>query len=187
MVNCKHCGIGGHHTGTCKTMSGQRFGSLVVLRGAQCRGKTYLLCKCDCGVEKEVRIDHLRKGATTSCGCNKVAAGQIRDRVDPAKLFVVFGEQMTLGEVAEASGKRPDQIWRKVRRGESVEIAAFGKGTAAFIEARANESNAAPTRSQEQIREAVHEERLANLEAAVRRVEASVATMRAAMRAGATS
>lgn len=29
----------------------------------------YVLCRCICGREKEVRRDHLRNSASTSCGC----------------------------------------------------------------------------------------------------------------------
>ena len=28
-----------------------------------------VLCVCDCGNQKEIRLDHLESGATTSCGC----------------------------------------------------------------------------------------------------------------------
>lgn len=30
------------------------------------------LCRCDCGAEKEVATQHLRRGAVTSCGCSKL-------------------------------------------------------------------------------------------------------------------
>jgi len=59
-------------------LTGQRFGKLTALR----RGKTeryegrtnstivYWLCRCDCGVHKEIRGLSLRSGGSTSCGCN---------------------------------------------------------------------------------------------------------------------
>ena len=53
---------------------GTRFGSLVVIDRAPVRpgnGSAYWRCKCDCGVECEVRGDYLRNGQTTSCGCKK--------------------------------------------------------------------------------------------------------------------
>lgn len=207
MANCKHCGISGHHTGTCQTMSGKRFGSLVVLRAAECRNKPYLLCRCDCGVEKEVRIDHLRNGATMSCGCGKATSGQIQDRADPTQRFTLFGEEMTLGEVAEASGKRPDQIWKKIRHGYPLEVAAFGKNTADFIKALAVEKQEPSARADEAPECGHVEDRLAKLDAAlgrltkleaavdrltkleavVRRIEASVATMRASAALGAAA
>lgn len=46
-------------------MIGKEFGQLIVLKKS---GK-YCLCKCNCGTEKYVRMDHLKSGATKSCGC----------------------------------------------------------------------------------------------------------------------
>ena len=37
-------------------------------------GKTYWLCQCDCGQEKEIQTCHLTSGAISSCGCKKIAA-----------------------------------------------------------------------------------------------------------------
>jgi hypothetical protein len=36
-------------------LTGKRFGRLIAISKAESRnGKTYWLCKCDCGVEKEI-------------------------------------------------------------------------------------------------------------------------------------
>lgn len=58
-------------------LSGQRFGRLTVIK----KGKNHItsgghnittwLCKCDCGNEVQVASQKLRKGHTTSCGCQK--------------------------------------------------------------------------------------------------------------------
>lgn len=46
-----------------------RFGRLLVLCVAE-RGKhPKVLCRCDCGREKIVQVDNLRRGRTQSCGC----------------------------------------------------------------------------------------------------------------------
>lgn len=51
-------------------ITGQRFGKLVALSKAPSRsGKTYWLCQCDCGNQKEIQTDHLTGGKTSSCGC----------------------------------------------------------------------------------------------------------------------
>jgi len=52
----------------------ERFGILTVLRegpreGAQQRRTAVV--RCDCGAEKIIRREHLRTGATTSCGCRR--------------------------------------------------------------------------------------------------------------------
>jgi len=46
-------------------MIGKKYGSLFVLS----KEGRYCLCRCDCGKEKRIRIDHLKTGATVSCGC----------------------------------------------------------------------------------------------------------------------
>jgi hypothetical protein len=54
--------------------TGQRFGRLTVLGDGPYRkhsGKNvrYLRCRCDCGIEKDVRRQSLVDGRTQSCGC----------------------------------------------------------------------------------------------------------------------
>lgn len=51
-------------------ITNKRFGRLVVIARLDDRNKKPVwLCKCDCGNEIVVRGDHLREGATKSCGC----------------------------------------------------------------------------------------------------------------------
>lgn len=51
---------------------GEVYGDLTVIEKASTRnGKTYWLCKCSCGKEKEVQTCHLRNGSIKSCGCKK--------------------------------------------------------------------------------------------------------------------
>lgn len=53
-----------------KNIVGQRFGRLTVIERAENRGHhLYYRCKCDCGTEKEISGDSLRKGTSQSCGC----------------------------------------------------------------------------------------------------------------------
>ncbi len=53
-------------------ITGQRFGSLIALKKASSRnGKTYWLCQCDCGQQKEIQTSHLTNGTIKSCGCQK--------------------------------------------------------------------------------------------------------------------
>jgi hypothetical protein len=50
---------------------GKRFGRLVVIDKAERRNNyIYWLCKCDCGVFKEIQSDNVRRN-TRSCGCLK--------------------------------------------------------------------------------------------------------------------
>lgn len=62
---------------------GKRFGSLVVLSvgGSDKNGQRRLLCKCDCGNQKEIRSNCLGIGANTrSCGCRKLAKDRVGQR-----------------------------------------------------------------------------------------------------------
>lgn len=52
-------------------MVGKRYGRLVILRlgGRDSHYNQLCLCRCDCGREKEMYADGLKKGRITSCGC----------------------------------------------------------------------------------------------------------------------
>ena len=58
-------------------ITGKRFGRLVALEYI---GKSRWLCQCDCGNKKVIRTDHLKNGATISCGCYNREASSKRNR-----------------------------------------------------------------------------------------------------------
>lgn len=50
---------------------GKRYNKLTIL-SIENRGKhVYAKCLCDCGTEKDIRLDGIRSGAVKSCGCQK--------------------------------------------------------------------------------------------------------------------
>ena len=50
-------------------LTNQTFGFLTAISKAPSRGgKTYWLCRCQCGVEKEIQTGHLISGSIKSCG-----------------------------------------------------------------------------------------------------------------------
>lgn len=64
-------------------LSNQRFGRWLVLAFSHVKsgGKTYWLCRCDCGTEKAVAAVGLRNGQSESCGClvrEKLLAANLR-------------------------------------------------------------------------------------------------------------
>lgn len=128
---CRVCNHEGHHTGTCVSNAGKRWGALVFVRGGDPKGNgsTMFWCRCDCGVEKEFRVGHLRSGATTSCGCHRVGDIAKDSSYDPQIRYSVFEQLLTVGEIAAMANKRPDQIWRKIKGGMTAEEAAFGKAS----------------------------------------------------------
>jgi hypothetical protein len=44
------------------------YGDLLTIREVESPGKRRFLCRCSCGREVPVRLDHLRSGHTQSCG-----------------------------------------------------------------------------------------------------------------------
>ena len=53
---------------------GQKFGRYLVIAKSDKRSKAMkqmVLCRCDCGVEKEVVVSNLKSGSSKSCGCLK--------------------------------------------------------------------------------------------------------------------
>ena len=51
-------------------ITGERYGRLTVIKKAHIdKPKSWWVCKCDCGNEKIVSADSLRRGAIVSCGC----------------------------------------------------------------------------------------------------------------------
>ncbi len=52
----------------CLVSEGDRFGKLTVIRVVS---KDSVICRCDCGKEKEILVASLRRGRVHSCGCAK--------------------------------------------------------------------------------------------------------------------
>lgn len=78
---------------------GKTFGRLQVLSLSRLddKKKTYWLCKCECGKEKEFPGENLRRGQAKSCGCyhrEKVIESNIKRTVDLSGQ--VFGEWTVL-------------------------------------------------------------------------------------------
>ena len=48
---------------------GTRYGRLTVIEESFEKSQRAFLCRCDCGAEKVVRLNCLRRGTTKSCGC----------------------------------------------------------------------------------------------------------------------
>lgn len=50
-------------------MIGQKFGRLTIIAELENKTARRMKCKCECGNEKDVFLNHLRSGRTKSCGC----------------------------------------------------------------------------------------------------------------------
>jgi hypothetical protein len=69
--------------------AGEKYGELRVICEISSNGKRKFQCKCDCGANVEVRLDHLRSGHTSSCGSCGISYA---------------GKRMTIKQWAEAYG-----------------------------------------------------------------------------------
>lgn len=76
--------------------SGQVFGMLTVLPEYEVRkGKTHYLVKCECGTEKYVRSDHLKR--IKSCGCltdELVQAAKTKHGMTKTKIFGIWSSMI---------------------------------------------------------------------------------------------
>ena len=80
-------------------LTGQRFGALVALSKADSRkGKTYWLCQCDCGNQKEIQTGHLTSGVTTSCGCLKSIPRKIQadNSINRTRICEICGQSFQI-------------------------------------------------------------------------------------------
>lgn len=52
---------------------GKKYGYLTILdiyvKQYGKKKRSFAKCKCDCGNIKEIRLDHIKSGASKSCGC----------------------------------------------------------------------------------------------------------------------
>ena len=79
---------------------GTPYGDLEVIQEVESPGKRRFLCRCSCGNEVEVRLDHLRSGHASSCGrCG----------------LEYRGERKTLREWAEGVGLKPGTLRARLK------------------------------------------------------------------------
>lgn len=75
---------------TTKNQAGLVFGKLTVIEREPSRGdgRARMLCVCQCGTPRTVRLDKLQSGHTQSCGCLQRAAAS-----DLGKTFTTHGDK----------------------------------------------------------------------------------------------
>lgn len=75
-------------------LTGQRFGRLIAIKKVHSRkGKTYWLCQCDCGNQKEIQTTHLRDGRTQSCGCLQKEKNPIYYNSNELRKCIICGKE----------------------------------------------------------------------------------------------
>ena len=72
---------------------GERYGNLTVIEEIESRvgksgvPKRVMRCKCDCGNEKDIRLNSLRQGGTVSCGCQQKKGIAEYFKNNPRRIF----------------------------------------------------------------------------------------------------
>ncbi len=58
------------------------FGNLKIIKKSHkdYHSNIYVLCKCSCGNEKVIRLDHLKQGTIVSCGCENQRQRSLRKK-----------------------------------------------------------------------------------------------------------
>lgn len=85
--------------------SGEKYGMLAVIGEVTTTGKRKFRCKCSCGREVDVRLDHLQSGHTASCGnCGVEYAGKRMPLKDWAKMYGI--KESTLRARLKTMGMR---------------------------------------------------------------------------------
>lgn len=70
--------------------NGKKYGSLMVIEEVKSIGKRKFRCKCSCGREVDVRLDHLQSGHTSSCGnCGVEHEGKRNSIKEWAKMYKI--------------------------------------------------------------------------------------------------
>lgn len=81
-------------------------------------------CRCACGRIADVDEGRLRSGGTKSCGCLRKEITRLRGKMN-ARVVEIFGEQLTLDELASLSGLHKATLALRIKGGASPEDAAF--------------------------------------------------------------
>lgn len=103
-----------------------RFGNLTVIADAASDGANRrLLCRCDCGTEKEVFLSNLHSGSTRSCGCTAVLVApvvrkhtrasvyRLRERIRES--YLAGGGEISARMVAEQFNVSASYVYRVIK------------------------------------------------------------------------
>lgn len=76
-----------------KDITGQKFGRWTVLAFTEIRKeKSFFLCRCECGTEKQVSGNSLKTGASKSCGCLHAEQAAINMKCNQVQNRLASGE-----------------------------------------------------------------------------------------------
>lgn len=86
-------------------ITGQKFGRLTALCKAPSRGgKTYWLCRCDCGNEKEIQTCHLTGEKVQSCGCIRQEIPSLMNQISDTDFINIVKSSFSYAEITRKCG-----------------------------------------------------------------------------------
>lgn len=93
-------------------LTGKKFNRWTVLKKADSKnGSVYWVCQCECGTVKEVRGQHLKSGASKSCGCLQTE----KAKETMKKIGKISKENKLIDLTGQKFGK-----WTVISRGENT-------------------------------------------------------------------
>ena len=94
------CGKHPYHK-TYENLKGQRFGKLIAMYPTSMKDgpHMYWVCQCDCGNQKEVASNHLKKGDIQSCGCIKTSIGEMNIKKILEENNIQYKEQISFPDL----------------------------------------------------------------------------------------
>lgn len=86
-------------------ITGKQFGKLTAIKRVENKsGKTYWLCRCECGNEKEVQTSHLTRGLISSCGCGRATIPTLMSKLSDKQFADIVAESNSLSEIVRKCG-----------------------------------------------------------------------------------
>lgn len=108
-------------------LTGFKFGNLTAMKRSELElGRTYWICKCDCGNESKVRADSLKDGSVISCGCSSsknLKKGADAGRYEGTKIHLISERKISSNNTSGITGVS----WDRRRRKWTANIGFKGK------------------------------------------------------------
>lgn len=83
-------------------------------------GNLHILCRCECGTERTVHVDALRRGASRSCGCLRYGRPWVREWRSPENPYLRTGMLFGRLTLLEDAVRSTDRVLSRCACGKEV-------------------------------------------------------------------